>query len=62
MRIGLFTDQFSVGISGLVTSVTMLYQGLKKAGHTCYIFTSHTTKIKDDNPDVINLPGIPYPI
>ena len=62
MRIGLFTDQFSVGISGQTTSVMMLYNYFKQNGHTCYIFTSHTKKLVDDNPDVINLPGIPYPM
>ena len=62
MRIGLFTDQFSVGISGQTTSVMMLYNCFKKNGHTCYIFTSHTHKLVDKNPDIINIPGIPYPI
>ena len=61
MRIGLFTDQFSVGISGQTTSVMMLYNYFKKNGHACYIFTSHTHKLADDNPDIINLPGVPYP-
>lgn len=62
MRIGLFTDQFSVGISGQTTSVMLLYNYFKHNGHTCYIFTSHTKKLVDDNPDIINLPGIPYPM
>ena len=62
MRIGLFTDQFSVGISGQTTSVMLLYNYFKQNGHTCYIFTSHTKKLVDDNPDIINLPGIPYPM
>lgn len=61
MRIGLFTDQFSVGISGQTTSVMMLYNYFKKNGHACYIFTSQTHKLADDNPDIINLPGVPYP-
>lgn len=62
MRIGLFTDQFKVGVSGQVTSVQMLYEQLKKLGHTCYIFTSFSEKIKTDNPDVVNLPGYSYPL
>lgn len=61
MRIGIFTDQFSVGISGQTTSVMLLYENLKKLGHTCYVFTSHSKKIVDENPDIINLPGVPYP-
>lgn len=62
MRIGLFTDQFSAGISGQTTSVMMLYNSFKQQGHDCYIFTSHSKKLTDDNPDIINLPGIPYPM
>ncbi len=62
MRIGLFTDQFSAGISGQTTSVMMLYNFFKQNGHDCFIFTSHSKKLKNDNPDIINLPGIPYPM
>ncbi len=61
MRIGLFTDQFSAGISGQTTSVMMLYNYFKQNGHDCYIFTSHSKKLADNNPDVINIPGFPYP-
>ena len=62
MRIGLFTDQFSAGISGQTTSVKMLYNYFKQNGHDCYIFTSHSKKLADNDPDIINLPGIPYPM
>ena len=62
MRIGLFTDQFSVGISGQTTSITMLYHYFKQHGHDCYIFTSHSEQLADDDPDVVNLPGHPYPM
>ena len=62
MRIGLFTDQFSAGISGQTTSVMMLYNYFKQNGHDCFIFTSHSKKLVTDNPDIINLPGIPYPM
>lgn len=62
MRIGLFTDQFSAGISGQTTSVKMLYNYFKQNGHDCYIFTSHSEKLVDKDPDIINLPGIPYPM
>ena len=62
MRIGLFTDQFSTDISGQTTSVKMLYNYFKQNGHDCYIFTSHSKKLADNDPDIINLPGIPYPM
>lgn len=62
MRIGLFTDQFSLGISGQTTSVTMLYDYFKQTGNECYIFTSHSSKLIDNNSDIVNLTGIPYPL
>jgi len=40
MRIGIFTDQYYPIISGVVVSIKMLYEGLEKMGHKCYIFTS----------------------
>ena len=67
MRIGLFTDQYYPSISGVVTSIKMLYEGLTKLGHECFIFTSfNEKKVKDDqnellHKNVINIHGIPYP-
>lgn len=65
MRIGLFTDQYYPQISGVVTSIKMLYEGLEALGHECFIFTSYDEKIKDEpeltNKNVINLPGKAYP-
>lgn len=66
MRIGLFTDQYYPSISGVVTSVKMLYEGLTNLGHECFIFTSFDEK-QVTNPDelnsknVINIYGRPYP-
>lgn len=66
MRIGMFTDQYYPNISGVVTSIKMLYEGLESFGHEVFIFTSFDEKAVD-NPDVleklnvINLPGRPYP-
>lgn len=66
MRIGIFTDQYYPNISGVVTSIKMLYDGLQKLGHQVYIFTSfEDTKAEScqelRNPNVINLPGKAYP-
>ncbi len=62
MRIGLFTDQPMEGISGLVTSLNMLYKGIKAAGHECFIFTTVSNKGTNDNPDIIEFPGLSYPV
>ena len=66
MRIGLFTDQYYPFISGVVTSVKMLYEGLTALGHECFIFTSADEElVKNEeeykNKNVINIPGRPYP-
>ena len=66
MRIGLFTDQYYPFVSGLVTSIKLLYEGLEKLGHEVFIFTSMDEKLVDDSPEfknknIINLYGRPYP-
>ncbi len=67
MKIGLFTDQYYPNVSGVVTSVKMLYEGLERMGHECFIFTSYdeSDASKDDkelkDKNVINLVGVRYP-
>ena len=66
MKIGLFTDQYYPNVSGVVTSIKMLYEGLEAMGHECYIFTSFEKKDAFNNVElkskrVINLHGIRYP-
>lgn len=66
MRIGLFTDQYYPSISGVVTSIKMLYEGLTDLGHECFIFTSYDEKKALPNEEllgknIINIPGRPYP-
>lgn len=66
MRIGIFSDQYYPSISGVVTSIKMLYDGLVSLGHDVYIFTSFDEE-RVDNPEelklrnVINFPGRAYP-
>ncbi|MDE7106172.1 MAG: glycosyltransferase, partial [Anaeroplasmataceae bacterium] len=66
MRIGIFTDQFYPYISGVVTSIKMLYEGLTDLGHEVFIFSSldeqkvsNCEEIKNFN--FINFPGKPWP-
>lgn len=63
MRVGIFTDQYYPIISGVVTSIQMLKDGLEERGHEVYIFTSFDEKgITELPPDnVINIPGRSYP-
>ncbi|MDE7162239.1 MAG: glycosyltransferase [Anaeroplasmataceae bacterium] len=66
MRIGVFTDQFYPYISGVVTSIKMLYEGLTDLGHEVFVFSSLDEKkvaaceeLKQFN--FINIPGKPWP-
>ena len=63
MRVGIFTDQYYPLISGVVTSIKMLKEGLESLGHEVFIFTSFdertVTELIPDN--VINIPGRSYP-
>lgn len=40
MRIGIFTDQYFPTVSGVVTSIETLADGLRARGHIVYIITS----------------------
>ena len=40
MKIGIFTDAYNPVTSGVVTSINMVEQELKKRGHEVYIFTT----------------------
>lgn len=66
MRIGLFTDQWYPQVSGVVTSIKMLYEGLEAMGHECFIFTSFDDDKNDNSPElrnkkIVNLSGMHYP-
>lgn len=66
MNIGIFTDQYYPFISGVVTSIKMLYEALEKLGHKVYIFTSldEDDRFKNDpelNKNIINFKGRHYP-
>lgn len=66
MRIGLFTDQYYPSISGVVTSIKMLYEGLEALGHECFIFTSFDESAVENKEEleskkVINFKARPYP-
>ena len=67
MKIGIFTDQYYPFVSGVVTSINLLYDGLEALGHEVYIFTSlDPKKTNFDDPvfkekHVVNIPGKKYP-
>lgn len=66
MRVGIFTDQYYPSISGVVTSIKMLYEGLTALEHEVFIFTSFDKEMVTDPSElkgmnVVNLPGRSYP-
>lgn len=54
MKIGIFTDTYNPNVSGVVTSINMLEQELKKRGHEVYIFAP-SKSIKPEPNDSQNL-------
>ena len=58
MRIGIFSEAYLPLISGVVTSVVNLKEGLEALGHEVYIITPIPSKDKLENdPSVIRIPG-----
>lgn len=71
MRIGIFTDQYFPTVSGVVTSIETLADGLRARGHIVYIITSLDLRnIKKEELEIlkakgeyfINIPGFHYPL
>lgn len=64
MRIGIFTDPYLPNISGVVTSVSMLKEGLTKLGHEVFIFTFDFEKTKTlikEEDNVVRIKGLKPP-
>ncbi len=66
MKIGLFTDQYYPQVSGVVTSIKMLYEGLEALGHECIIFTLGDRKKLENDPEIagkkiVCFKGMHYP-
>ncbi len=62
MRIGIFTEAYKPLISGVVTSIVTLKEGLEELGHEVYIITPIANKGKvEDDPHIIRLRGVILP-
>ena len=62
MRIGIFTETYKPYISGLVTSIEMLKNGLEELGHEVYIVTANLEKFHykyNKEERILEIPGIP---
>jgi 1,2-diacylglycerol 3-alpha-glucosyltransferase len=62
MRIGIFTEAYKPLISGVVTSIVTLKEGLEELGHEVYIICPWGAKQKvETDPHVIRLRGLALP-
>ncbi len=60
MKIGIFTDAYNPVTSGVVTSINMLEQEMKKRGHEVYVFApSRSTTSPNENQNLYMLMSMP---
>ncbi|MDP4179648.1 MAG: glycosyltransferase family 4 protein [Bacillota bacterium] len=60
MNIGIFTDSYHPDVSGVVTSIDMLSEELKKRGNNVYIFTTSNPNNRKKRSGVFRLPSMPF--
>lgn len=62
MKVGIFTEAYKPLISGVVTSVVTLKEGLEALGHEVYVITPRAPRQKhEEDPYVIRLRGVVIP-
>lgn len=59
MKIGIFTDTYNPVTSGVVTSINMVEQEMKKRGHEVYVFTTSKSIQPNDNQTLYMLNSVP---
>ena len=59
MKIGIFTDTYNPTVSGVVTSINMLEQEMKKRGHEVYIFAPSKSITANDSQNLYMLKSMP---
>jgi 1,2-diacylglycerol 3-alpha-glucosyltransferase len=60
MNIGLFADCYQPTVSGVVTSLLQLKQGLEQRGHKAIVFTVATPGCPEDEGSVCSFPSLPF--
>ena len=55
MKIGIFTDTYNPTTSGVVTSINMLEQEMKKRGHEVYVFAPSKSIKPNENQSLYML-------
>ena len=59
MKIGIFTDTYNPVTSGVVTSINMVEQEMKKRGHEVYVFTTSKSVQPNENQTLYMLKSMP---
>lgn len=59
MKIGIFTDTYNPTVSGVVTSINMVEQELKRRGHEVYVFAPSKSIQPNDNQTLYMLRSMP---
>jgi 1,2-diacylglycerol 3-alpha-glucosyltransferase len=60
MNIGIFTDTYFTPINGVITSIKILADQLRKRGHKVFIFTAANPYYKEPSPNIFRLPSMPF--
>jgi glycosyltransferase involved in cell wall biosynthesis len=58
MKIGIFTNIYLPGVSGVITAIENYRKELENQGHEVYIFASEYKNYKDDNPRIFRFKSI----
>lgn len=60
MKIGIFTDCYYPQVNGVVTSVLILEEELRKLGHEVTIVTVKVPNYVETNPNIVRISSIPF--
>ena len=60
LRIGFFSDTYLPAVNGIATSMQLLTQGLREAGHEVTIFAPRFPNYEDEEPMVRRVPSFRY--
>ncbi len=61
MRIGMFSNAYKPTVSGVVRSIDLFTQGLRRLGHFVGIFAPESYEYEDEEPFVFRYPALPLP-
>lgn len=60
MNVGIFADCYAPTLSGVVTAIVQLRDGLEQRGHRAVVVTVHTPGGGEEEPAVYRFPSVPF--